>query len=451
MKPTTEQVFEQAKEEFTHTMVRLIRHQPYFASFAMNMRKEFTTKFPTAGVSVTDTVNLYVNPFFFTSLTNEGKEALLIHEILHVANGHLIRAKGLAPEMFEAKDKTIKEVITDMKTHKLLNQTMDAAINEYIPNIPTNFKAFDKEGNVVVEPEEITDQQGNKVKNPKAGQPIVCNPVTVDKLREITGVKMENRQNFEYYYELLKREQQKRNGKGDSEGAGDTSDDHSAWAETSEDAEYVTEKVRQFVKKAMDDATIISTGNIPGELLAAIEWLNRQTRDWRKELQQIAARENEIKTEYSRKVRNRRYGILYPGSRHYPSLHIALLVDTSGSVHDEALQQIMVECNRMHELGAKITVIAGDTKVNDVFEFDPKRKINFTGRGGTIFRPLVEKAQEMNVDCIFFSTDGADCASDCPKPKGIPMYWLLYEGCEKHLQYEWGRRIEIKISDKKKK
>lgn len=445
-----EQVFAKASEELGHTMVRLICNQPYFASFLMNMKREFTTKYPTAGVSVTDTVNLYVNPYFFTNLTDEGKEGLLVHEILHVANGHLIRAKDLAPEMFEKKDRTIKDVITDMKTHKLLNQTMDAAINEYIPTIPKTFKAFDSEGNVLVEPKEIKDEKGNVIENPKAGQPIVHYPVTVDKLREVTGIKMENKKNFEYYYVLLKQEQQKGNGKGDSEGAGDTSDDHSAWEETSEDTEYVTEKVKQFIKKAMDDAASVNAGNVPGELAQAIEWIHRHTRDWRKELQQIAARENEIKSEYTRKVRNRRYGIMYPGERKYPSLHIALLVDSSGSVHDEALQQIMAECNRIHKLGAKITVIAGDTQVNDVFEFDPKKKVTITGRGGTLFSPLLKKAEELNADCIFFASDGADGGSDAKPPKGIPIYWLLYEGCDKYLQYKWGRRIEIKIAKKGK-
>ena len=59
----------------------------------MNMRKVFGNKVPTAGVNITDQINLYINLEFFKELTLEQRIDLLLHECHHLINGHITRAE----------------------------------------------------------------------------------------------------------------------------------------------------------------------------------------------------------------------------------------------------------------------------------------------------------------------------------------------------------------------
>ena len=124
----------------------------------------------------------------------------------------------------------------------------------------------------------------------------------------------------------------------------------------------------------------------------------------------------------TRKKRNRRYGILQPGNKKKPELHLALCVDTSGSVSDEELSMFWGEMQAISGMGVKITIIEADCVVQNVYEFEPKKTPSFSGRGGTAYNPAIEKALEIKADGIIYCGD-FDTA-DTPEDPKKPFLWV---------------------------
>lgn len=130
-----------------------------------------------------------------------------------------------------------------------------------------------------------------------------------------------------------------------------------------------------------------------------------------------------------------RYDWLKPNKRYtdfiLPTLsgktlsNIAFIVDTSGSIKENELQQALSECNeivRQYD-GAQIHVIYSDTEINDYYIFEDEKDVRtIKGRGGTSFKKALSFANEIEDACaIIYFTDGESTewgASD------LPVLWL---------------------------
>lgn len=446
----------EAAENLQAAIMKLIQNEPFFAAMLLNMTRNFVTRLPTLGVNVTDTVNLYVNPFFWNDLKQPERIELLKHEVYHVLNNHIGRYKDLEPNMFDGEKRQLKEVVQDMMKASTLNQAADYAINEYLPNLPKKFHLFNEQGDMIVQPDQMMDDQGNVIDNPDAGKPLEAQPLLVDNLaKQHPG--LERRQNMEYYYDILQKkrkggggggEGQPQKGKGQGQGkdgqGNGTVDDHSIWYEGNPDAEYVAEKIKQTVGKAMEQSNM-GIGTLPGDLAQMINALYYKPKDWRADLQRFVAKTSEIILESSRKIRNRRFGVLFPGIKVYPKLHLVTAWDTSGSMPDESLEQIWAECAKIHNMGVEITVIEADCVVHKVYKFDPKKPIKVNGRGGTAYQPALDKATEIDCDGLIYFGD-MDMADQPKKPK-YPVLWAIYGN--QNPPAKWGWTTRIKINKKK--
>lgn len=484
-------------------MMHLIQHEPFYANLLMEMTRSLRTDIPTAGVSVTNSVNLFINPYFWKSLTKDGQVGILIHECLHILNNHIARFIELEPESAEKKKRTFKERVENMINASEFNIAADLAINEHLQNktnglnLPSKFRTFNKDGKMMLEPEYYLNKDGTKLPNPDAGNPVECEPCLVD-LYKKQFPEMENMKHMEYYYSFLKKNRpsmdcptcggsgtvqtensdqgnsdgsQKDQGDGDKEKGGCCGDcdgncdkkgqkpcpdckghglavidDHSTWAEGDTDDEYVKEKVRQTVNRAAENTEYRSAGSIPNNVQQLIDALNHTPKDWRNDLQKFIARTSEIVTETSRKKRNRRYGILYPGYKNYPKMHLAVAIDTSASVNDEELCQFMSEINRIHNNSVKVTIIECDSEVHGVYEFDPKKKINIKGRGGTAFKPAFDEAKKLDIDGLIYFTDGENWDVDEVKRPRFPVMWALLKG--QKVKYDFGYKTEVVVRKK---
>lgn len=434
----------EATEKLEQTTVELIFNEPFYANLLMQMRKEFTTKVPTLGVNVTDQVNLYVNPYFFNNMTLLERVDVLKHEAHHVINNHFVRFRDLEPQVFDNKDKSIFERIMDMQKASDTNKAADAAINEYLPNLPRKVNMFDQNGNKVTTPKELVDQTGNKIPNPdkNAGKPIEADLIFVDLLKK-KFPHIQNRQTMEYYYEFFKQEQEKGNN-GASEFM--VLDDHSLWHESENTEDDITQKVKDAVNKAVEQTADKDMGKLPGDVLSAIEKLNHVPKDWRQDIQRFVARSSEILIESTRKKRNRRYGIIYPGIKTYPKLNITVALDTSGSVGDEEVTQFFAEVERLHNMEINITMIECDSKVNDSYKFDPKRPWKVQGRGGTAFKPVFDyiEKEKLETDGLIYFTDGECWGEEIKKPK-YPVLWALTPPFNlNHLTFGSKTKVEVR-------
>lgn len=412
-------------------IIRLIQDNRFYAELIMHMKRFIDVDLPAvAGVNVTDSINLYINPYMWNALTVPEQVSVLIHECQHILHNHFPRWKELFPQAFEKDNEvSFQKMMENHIEFKLGNFAGDFAINEGLPNLPKIIKLFDRNGNPVLEPAEIDDGKGNKVKNPNAGKQVKGHTLKVaDWKKEDPSV--EHNKHMEYYYEKMKQDSQKNNNGQPNIGKGDaTVDDHSLWAKGNQDDEFVKEIIKQTVNKSAEMAKGAGH-NIPPDLEQLIQHLNYKAKDWRSDLRRFAAKATNIDRQSTRKKRNRRYGLLNPGSKFDEQLHLALAIDTSGSMFTELLTQIYAEINKIHKMGVKVTVIQADDKVHSIEEFDPKKVPVMHGRGGTGFFDTLKAGEELDIDgMIYFSDMDAFDLDKLIKPK-YPIIWAHPENCK---------------------
>ena len=117
--------------------------------------------------------------------------------------------------------------------------------------------------------------------------------------------------------------------------------------------------------------------------------------------------------------------------------HIAVAVDTSGSMSDEVLGQILGEIDKLRSVtNCRLTLIQCDAEVQKVEEFEATdetqfERYQFYGRGGTAFKPvfnwIAEKAANsfFQLDALIYLTDGF--GSFPKKPPSYPLLWIMTE------------------------
>jgi predicted metal-dependent peptidase len=375
----------------------------FYAHFLMRMNVIWTMEMPTAGVSVTDKINLYVNPEFFNGLNSQQKMELLEHEIEHVVYLHPIRAKDYISVEKNAEGRM-----------KCANVAMDANINEDKPNL-VNLAP----GIVSIERlNEQLKQMGSKhhldIKDP-----------------------------WEVHYEkLMDAAKNNPNDDGSGSGFGDPVDDHSKWAESTGNEEVAKGIVRETANKAQQATGV---GHMPEHMMREIMEMNKASVNWKRELRQFFVNSLKFDFERTRNRRNRRYGIIQPGRRKKPRLSVAICVDSSGSVYDEAFTQFFAEIDAIYDMGVDITVIDADCGVAAVYKYEPRKPIKRYGSGGTAYIPAITKAKELEVDGIIYAGDMD--SSDVPENPGVPFLWAVVG--EQNPPADFGKVVRIKVEPRK--
>lgn len=147
-------------------------------------------------------------------------------------------------------------------------------------------------------------------------------------------------------------------------------------------------------------------------------------------------------TELTRKKRNRRYGLLQPGSKNEQKMNLGIAVDTSGSVSDESLKLFFGEIARIYDENTMVLhVMEADTRIQNCYKYKKNMKIEAKGRGGTAYGPAFEKANELKVDALIYFGD-FDCSDTPEKPKCA----VLWAGIGKQEPpVPWGRVIRVDV------
>ncbi len=170
-------------------------------------------------------------------------------------------------------------------------------------------------------------------------------------------------------------------------------------------------------------------GTIPGDIEILLEELLNPQLPWHKILSKYLNRYN--KADYSYKRPNKRF---LP-DWYIPSLHsirmadIAVAIDTSGSVTNEEFHVFISEIGGIiRQLRPNVThTIQFDTKIRSIDKVKNLKqltKLNFTGRGGTSVKPVMEWAIENRPKVLLIFTDGEFCMPD-EFPK-IDIIWVIH-------------------------
>lgn len=379
-------------DQVTQAIIRLFDRERFYAELILSMDRILTNRIPTACVCIKDTIQLHINPKFFDGLTKEEQVAVLKHECQHILNDHIPRFKELCPAVYEKSNDLAEDIIHSAK-HKLMNIAADCAINPGIQDIP------------------------------KWGQ--------------FPGIyKLPDGQTMEWYAENLK---------NNAELKGLTEyDSHSLWDESEGGLEEVKAKLRKAIKESADKTR--AAGQMTSDLEMLVDRLTKESRDWRKDLRRFAAKNVDKFTESSRKKRNRRYGIIIPGSVKIEELHIGVAVDTSGSISDEQLNQFMAEIGNIAKY-AMVTVVEADSEVKNSYLYNPKKQYKVAGRGGTAYQPAFDYfTKETEVDGVIYFGD-MDCfdTGEIKKPT-YPVLWAIVGDQEPPVS--WGAKTNIDIKSK---
>jgi predicted metal-dependent peptidase len=409
-----------------NTIIYLIRSKRFYAELIQRMDKSFSNQISTLGVSLDITgPKLVINPNFFNAIESiEERAECLEHEAEHLLRGHL-SGRELSLESDQSNSNKI-----------LFNIAEDIAINDYLLKLPKDFKSFKPDGSIEIDPETNEPTKGN-VWNTQALR---------DLLNDQT---IKSSQAFEYYYHILKENKDKiLQNSGHS-----VLDDHSQFSNGNISPEVAKQIVKDIVNSVYNSLNSQDKGNIPGHLKILIDKMNKSNKDWRKDIAMFGSQCSSVDYEETTRRRNRRYGLKCPGKRPKNKTHLVIGIDNSGSVNDQAYLQFHAEINKLHQLGINLTVIECDSKINGLYKFDPKRKVEMLGRGGTLFGPIFDKVNSKEfiseygaIDGLIMFSDMDDYGELVKKPK-YKVLWACLPNCKP--RYEWGSRTTVEVKSEK--
>ena len=366
--------------------IRLMLQEPYLASAIARFPLVNAAESDWCETMATDGYYIYVNPSFCETLSIDETAFVFAHEVMHCVLGHIDRRGSRRPEQW--------------------NHAIDYATNLMLVELG--------------------------LKMPKVG--------LLD--RSYRGMTAED------IYDRLSeaaKESEKDDGSGTGlgEGKGQAWDIHLAPDDLRGQAVRAKEfpsaeerkRLRISITKGMESKL---RGVAPGLFDSEIKQARGGNVPWRA----LVAR-------FFTGFRQDDYRMLPPNKKHLwrgiylPSIgtpgpsHIAVAVDTSGSMSDEVLGEILGEIDKLRSVtNCRLTLIQCDAQVQKVEDFEATdetqfERYQFYGRGGTAFEPvfdwIAQKATQsfFQLDALIYLTDGF--GSFPPKPPSYPLLWIMTE------------------------
>ena len=163
-------------------------------------------------------------------------------------------------------------------------------------------------------------------------------------------------------------------------------------------------------KQAAEMSGEAKRGLVPDEILRRIDELLNPKLPWQVILHKFLDRR--VKEEYSWARRNRRYhaDTYLPSLHSYGLGHLTFAIDTSGSIEDKELQEMLSEIQGVQQVFTpeKMTIIDCDAVIHKIHDVDQSTNIldlKFAGGGGTSFYPVLEYVEEHPTQALIYFTD----------------------------------------------
>ena len=367
-------------EELGIIIKHLTFNEPYYGLFTMMLNKLWTKdEIDTAGVKIVNNINyeLLINENFWDKQSEEMKQSVLLHEILHIVFNHpLIKKKSYDQQLF--------------------NIACDIEVNQYIDKVGDTWCTLDKFPELNMQRkkgaiwyyEELQKQCNNKN--------TTCN-ILLDKGEAIT-----------------------KNGKC-------TLPQHN-WKQFDEmsdvEKEMIQNQVNHLIKQTAQQ--IKNRGNIPAEIEEILERINKVKKskfNWRAYIRRYAGNATKSFVKSTRRKENKRING-QPTIKVKYTQRILVGIDTSGSVSTQELNEFLNEITFLSKLGHDIEIVECDAKMTKPFKFNRHIDFNVYGRGGTAFQPICDYyAEHINrYACLIYFTDG-----ECHAPEVVRgnILWVL--------------------------
>ena len=383
--------------------VELLRKEPFYAHVLSGLSRIVTDEIPTMAVSYkNDGFCLWINPTFtIKELSDKERIAVLKHELLHLVFKHLFRSRG--------NDRELENIAADL------------VVNQYVNPWPL--------------------------------------PKGALLLSSFPDLNLLPEQTFEWYYEKLRslrnsnaseNHPKSKNTLDAIENNKNSRGNHDLWGTETQDGKKSNERVldvaiKKLVEQALLKTGIKNIGDLPLGVQRELSKINEKPKvSWKRILRIFSNSCGKTKLESTRRKESTRFPG-NPGTKIKRLQHIAVAIDTSGSIDENTLQLFWNEIIGIQKAGAKITIIECDCEIQNVWELNrnstfPKLK----GGGGTSFDPVIDwlnKNRNLGIGgCVYFTDGYAD--KPIVKPS-CSILWTLYSAAEDTSHLVPGKVIRI--------
>jgi len=347
-------------------ILQIRKESPFFASLILFAPIIESQSIDTAA---TDGRNILINNKFFSSLKSSEQNAVMLHEVLHLALLHVFRMNSRNPEVWN--------IAADI----VVNDLIDLNTSFKLPKEAIRDKSFRKKSVEYVYEQLIKNKTRLKLYN-------LHNPDLLSNKIDVTQTKQvdENEQ-----YEI-----------------------ENYW----KDNIQVLQKSAEINKYK---------GSIPGGMEAEIATVLEPEVDWRIALWKFVAKTPSDFDEYDRRFFHRG---LYLEGLESESINVSVCIDTSGSVSDQLLEQFLGELKGILRSypHVKCDLFYADYSLHGPYEIDSIEGIpKIIGRGGTSFKPFFNYIKKNNDQlnsnkALIYLTDGF---GDFPKDASAPTMWIV--------------------------
>ena len=359
----------EVREILTTARVGLLLKASFFGNLATRLTLTNADEWcPTAA---TDGRKFYYNSRFIKMLKPKEVEFLFGHEVLHCVYDHFGRRGDRDPQLFNiAGDYCVN---ADLKKH---------GVGEFITSVPC-----------------LYDKKYEGMSTEQVYDSLYENAEKIDISKLIDQMIDEHL-----------------DGEGDGEGSGDDEKQGKGRPKLSDEER---QQIKDEIKEAMISAAAADAdgaGKLPAGVRRILQELTEPKMDWRQLLRMQL--ESTIKSDYTW-MRTSRKGwdmdAVMPGMKLDPMIDIALFIDTSGSMRDSMLKDILSETAGIMESfpAYRIHVAAFDTEVHNPVQYDSENLEDITeyridGGGGTDFTCVFDylKREEIEPKRLIVFTDG---------------------------------------------
>jgi len=378
----------EADKALEDASIHLLVQQAFFGTLVCGLRRVPMWNMPTMGV---DGVHLFYNPSFTLHLSAKERQAVVCHEVIHLAFSHLHRRKSRRQGKWNAACDFVDNLVVK-----------DA--NFTLPNIAALLD------------EQYRGKAAEEVYNILPDKPSECG--FGGKCEECGGEKGEE--------------------------GWDSWDDH---LDPAIDEEELAEKIVRAYEQTKHQ------GKLPAGLESVINQLRNPRVSWDEFLirraidifqreQYCWERRSRISDPIAKSMGVK--AVWIPGMAKEEQRNLALFIDTSGSCQG-ALEAFASEIAYLIPLATNTylcTIDADAHEFIEVFPYDKLlEKIKFRGGGGTDFRPPFKELEKRKIKpdlCIYF-TDGYGTF-----PETQPDFPVIWAFTEDHQAAPWGDAIVIK-------
>ena len=390
-------------EEIIQKCILQVRRECSFFGSLMLFAEIETSK--SLSTAATDGKKIFFNEKFLKSLSSSQQNALMLHEVLHMALLHVTRRQGRDPHIWNiAADIVVNDLILRNTSFKLPdgaiidNKFQDKSV-EYIYEILLKTKKYEK-----------YDLMINDILHPGSGN---------QEKEEEDKSEIENETTIQLSEEEI-------------------DEIESFWRDKME-----------ILKNADQHQLNNGKGSLPAGIGQEISTILEPEVDWRHALWKYVGK---TPADFDDLDRRFIYKGLYLESLLTEAVEVSVCIDTSGSVSDELLKQFAGELKGILRSypNVKCSLFYADCALNGPYEIDRIEQMpKAVGRGGTSFVPFFDYLKKHNQEnsllgnnkiSIYFTDGYGDFPESEPEN---PTMWLVCKDGLESSRFPFGEVVRI--------